>query len=310
MSGSNDPNNKKDKKDEDADKPENNYYVGNGQAVMAPPPRDDRPRNSNNNNPDAVSSLFSKARNPNEKPPEGSGDDDEDNVLPPAPGEAFSGIGRRLGFNADTPSPAVDDGRPVQVTIRVTFYRNGFTIDDGPLLDPKSGEGKEILEAFDKGIVPQSISGKYARRAKFDVHLIKKEKEDYVKQFAAFEGAGRSLASSNNNNNRTNSSSSMDGGSASVVPAVALTVSQDAPRGRVLFTLPDGTRRRVDTNPSIHTVADLFGEAAVATGVSTSRISLTIREGAGRTVTLDTSDSRTLKDAKVDGAAIFVTISS
>ena len=308
MSG-NDPNkNNNNKKDEEDDKKkENNYYVGNGQAVMAPPPRDDRPRNNNNNNNDGtgdtLSSLFAKARNPNEKPPEGEDNDGGDAELgaPPAPGEAFSGIGRRLGFNADTPSPAVDDGRPVQVTIRVTFYRNGFTIDDGPLLDPKSGEGKEILEAFDKGIVPQSISGKHPRRAKFDVHLIKKEKEDYVKQFAAFEGAGHSL---NSNNNQQQASAS------SAVPAVALTISPDAPRGRVLLQMPDGTRRRVDTNPTVHTVSELFGEAAVATGVSTSRISLTVREGPGRTVPLEMSDKRTLKDAKVDGAAVFVAISN
>jgi UBX domain-containing protein 1 len=296
-----DPNKKNDKKDEDEDKGANDYYVGNGQAVMAPPP------SNRNNRPgqDTVSSLFSKAHDPKQKPPASSSskDDDEDEAVPPQEGQAFSGVGRRLGHNADTPSPAVDDGRPVLVTIRVTFYRNGFTVDDGPLLNIQSGEGQEILEAFDKGIVPQSIAGKHPRRAKFDVQLVRKEKEDYVKQFQAFEGTGRSLASSSSGPTTTNDA-------VVVVPAVAITVSQDAPRGRVLLQLPDGTRRRVETNPSIHTVSELFGEAAVATGVSTNRISLSIREGTGRTIQLEPSDKRTLKDAKADGAAIFVAVSA
>ena len=301
---SNDPDKKKPTAPDD--KP-NEMYVGNGQAVVGAPrgagPGNARPGSSA----DPVASLFDKARDARKDPSAAKDGDSDDDMGRQTSSGAFAGAGRRLGFQPDVPSLPVDDGRPVLVSIRVTFYRNGFTVDDGPLLATDSGEGRMILEAFDRGIVPDVISAKHPRRAKFDVALVNKKEEDYVRQWAAFDGAGRSLGGAG-----TGAVAAAGGaagrGAASAIPAVPITVQANEPRGRLVLQLPDGTRHRVEVNPARHTVADLFGQAAVTAGVSTARIQLSIREGAGRTTPLAASTEQTLQAAKCDGAAVFVNI--
>lgn len=330
MSGNPNDKDKKKKEDDDNKKDTNEYFVGNGQAVIAPNPNASSNSNSNAN---PVASLFQKARDPNKKKggpqrqsskggsgaadgAEDSTDDTGSDADAGAMGAAqqsggqtqyFTGAGRRLGHNPDIPSLPVDDGRPVTVEIHVTFYRNGFTVDDGPLLSTTEGEGREILESFDRGVVPTSISGKHPRRAKFDVKLIKRDQEDYVKKFQAFDGRGQTLGGAAAASASSSSSASAAASNAAAIPAVGITVRGDAVRGRLLLQLPDGTRHRVEINPTLHTVSDLFGEAAVATGASTSQIQLSMRDRAGTTV-LVSGDTRTLAEAKCEGAAIIVKI--
>ena len=71
----------------------------------------------------------------------------------------FQGTGHRLG-DEETPSAAVPDPtapaeREMETAVRViTFWRNGFTIEDGPLLAYDNPQNTELLELINSGCVP------------------------------------------------------------------------------------------------------------------------------------------------------------
>ena len=66
------------------------------------------------------------------------------------------------------------------------MYRNGFTLDDGPLRDGMAEgcppENKEFLDALDKGLVPKELQKQVAGKkgVQLDIQLSDKRGEDYV----------------------------------------------------------------------------------------------------------------------------------
>ena len=40
---------------------------------------------------------------------------------------------------------------------KITLYRNGFTVDDGPLRDLESNENKQFLSSLSDGYVPREV---------------------------------------------------------------------------------------------------------------------------------------------------------
>jgi UBX domain-containing protein 1 len=277
-------------------KDENEYYAGNGTAIVGPahsrtrPPGEAAPRDAGAGASDTVTSLFDKARELGAR----NATNEDLGVTSPA----FAGAGRRLGF-APGPSPVVDDGREEIVSIRVTFYSNGVTVDDGPLMALESPEALEILEPLNRGIVPPSLAAKATRRTKFDVVLVDKKTQEYVKRFAAFEGAGRTLAADP-------AATAAATASASGITAAAITADAAQPTGRVMLQLPNGERRPITVNPARHTVADLFGDAAFALGVAPGRLELHVREVPAGMRRLDAGSAQTLQEAKCIGAVVMV----
>ncbi len=120
--------------------------------------------------------------------------------------QAFTGSGQRLGsVQSDQPQQTQQPQRQQQQqpqqeketkTVSITFYKEGFTIDDGELRRYEEPRNKEFLKAIDDGYVPREVSG---MAHEVMVNLINKKGESYVpppKTFKAFEGGGRSLGSS------------------------------------------------------------------------------------------------------------------
>ena len=68
----------------------------------------------------------------------------------------FRGAGNRLG-DEETPSAVISDqnapaGRDMETAVRViTFWRNGFTIEDGPLLAYDDPQNAQLLELINSG---------------------------------------------------------------------------------------------------------------------------------------------------------------
>ena len=107
---------------------------------------------------------------------------------------AFGGAGRRLGHDQG-PSVPVQPLTREEKSIKITFYRNGFTVDEGPLRNPNDPAEAAFLETLNRGFMPREISEKYPNT---DVNVVMGDRgdEDYVPQFKAFEGSGNRLASS------------------------------------------------------------------------------------------------------------------
>jgi UBX domain-containing protein 1 len=180
----------------------NNYFVGggdsSGQAVVAPraPARGRGPAAAASHgdrdgitNEDSIESVFAKARENGARQSTASGANNfgDDQV--------FAGTGRRLG-HLEGPSPVMQATRRLQKTIKITFFENGFQIDDGPLRSLTDEMGLRFIESINKGYIPRELVAEYGD-VDINVNLVDRREEEYIPPpppaYVAFGGSGRSL---------------------------------------------------------------------------------------------------------------------
>lgn len=107
----------------------------------------------------------------------------------------FGGGGGRSA--APPPPPQEVEEEEVQHR-RLTFWRNGFSIEDGPLMAYDAPGNKEILEAIELGRAPPSLFGVRYNQP-LQVGVEHRTNEDYVappKVLKPFGGGGNRLGSS------------------------------------------------------------------------------------------------------------------
>lgn len=128
---------------------------------------------------------------------------------------------------------------------KITMYRNGFIVDDGPFRDLNSPSSREFIACLERGDVPAEM-----RQASgggiVDVHLDDKRGEDYVPPpppaYIAFSGQGVSLRSET-------SSSSSAGFTATMLASVDVTVNDAAPTTVLQIRTHDGKKLRLKYDP-------------------------------------------------------------
>lgn len=219
---------------------------------------------------------------------------------PPQP--TFSGAGYRLGDEwrpsqrVEPPATGQVQKEPDVITVTLIFYRQGFTVDDGPLRDYTDPENAEFLKAINKGHVPLELLQKTGNRP-VEVNLMDRKGEDYKpppKVIKPFSGEGQRL-----------------GGPSSATPPQPTTVPTSSsnrssraevdlrqPTTSVQIRLHDGTRLVAKFN-HFHTVGDLraFVQAALSKKVGFQlQTTLPVR------VLVD--DSQTLEAAGLLGATV------
>ncbi|KAF9159627.1 hypothetical protein DFQ26_006330 [Actinomortierella ambigua] len=242
-----------------------NYFAGgekSGVMLQGPP---GKKKDTN----DIVSSLLKKAAEAGSRPHP----DDEDDEPPKA--TYFTGSGNRLGSD-EIPSvvvPATESGEPQRLERAVrtlTFWRNGFSIEDGPLIAFNDPAGREILSAVDRGEAPLKVMNVQPGQS-VDVRVARRESEDYVPPPKAppkpFEGTGNRLgglpsagSSGSGNSGITPGSFPSSGGSNPTnVPApLRVEVDPSLPTTSIQIRLADGSRMVAKFNHT-HTVNDIRG---------------------------------------------------
>lgn len=211
--------------------------------------------------------------------------------------QTFTGAGYRLGDNATTPTPsAIPDviGRR-NITRNLTFYANGFTIDDGPLRRFDDPQNEAFLNDVNRGVVPREMEEPGV--GDVSITLIDKKGEEYVppkKKIVPFSGGGQRLnAGPSTVPPATNATVDTDGAAASVE------VDESRPIATVQVRLSDGTRLMARLNED-NTVGDLRAYVAASRpGITSFTLSTTYP----RTVLED--DTLTIKEAKLKGAVVL-----
>jgi len=114
--------------------------------------------------------------------------------------------GEKSGMAVETPDHVdkiiqkaqQDSGAPcdkADATVKITIYKNGFTVNDGPLRSMEDPAEKKFLAALHQGHVPEELRSKYGD--KIDMELEIKRGEDYKEppppKYVAYSGAGVSL---------------------------------------------------------------------------------------------------------------------
>lgn len=280
----------------------NEYFVGggdnSGQAVVAPKVegRPNDPQGSDEGY--TAENIFNAARNSGANE---LSDFDESNKT-----VAFSGAGRRLGYT-EGPSPVMAPVVPNQRKVKITFYKDGFVIDDSNELRSLTDEaGKAFVGSIMKGYIPQELSTKYPNTT-IDVKLVDQSKSEFEPSnlFVAFAGAGHKLSATGA------SSATAIGGTTTAnpghtVPAPTTFEYNEAeePKGKVVIQTPDGRRCEHKVNPARHTVNDLrFLASQDVPGLLMHRIDLVVRDMPPRKLT---DFSQTLAEAKCVNAVIMI----
>ncbi|CAH0519894.1 unnamed protein product [Peronospora belbahrii] len=80
----------------------------------------------------------------------------------------------------------------------ITFYREGFTVNNGPYRARSDPTNRPFLEALEQGHVPQELEGEN-RTEPVEISLVDKREEDYVAPpapaYTAFSGQGQTMGS-------------------------------------------------------------------------------------------------------------------
>ncbi|KAG8488372.1 hypothetical protein CXB51_016355 [Gossypium anomalum] len=230
-----------------------------------------------------VDSIFNQARQA------GAVEGSDDYFRPSSSNtRSFSGTARLLSGETVAPPPPPP---PEVVTHNITFWRNGFTVDDGPLRqldDPANATFLEFLgtEAF--RILPafsvlvridcfmltpnhtsmQSVMGSQCPkelepadpRTKVDLHLFRRD-ENYSepkRRQSAFQGVGRTLGSSSPSPTPSESTAAAGNITTAPAPSMGLVVDTSLPTTSIQLRLSDGTRMISRFNHH-HTIRDIRG---------------------------------------------------
>eukprot|EP00900_Chrysochromulina_parva_P008263 jgi/Chrpa1/17438/Chrysochromulina_OHIO_Genome00000841-RA len=192
----------------------------------------------------------------------------------------FTGAGHTLSGEQVQGAPAPKP--PTEHSI--TFYKDGFTVDDGPLRKGDDPANAAFLAAVNQGQMPAELIGEDGA-AEGDVHIIDKSGEAYKPPpvtLKPFSGEGRSMRDE----------SAAAGSSAAATEPQELTLDMAAPTTTLQVRMADGSRKVVKANHT-HTVLQLKKHiATLAPGVA-----FTLKGGFPPKPLND--DALTLADAKL-----------
>ncbi|CDS08451.1 hypothetical protein LRAMOSA09813 [Lichtheimia ramosa] len=238
--------------DESDDDRHQNFFAGgekSGMVVQGP-----------NKQNDIVNQILKKAA-------EGGAAPEEADVGSSKP-KYFKGTGYKLGSEED-PSEVIATDQPDEsetelepVTRYLTFWRNGFSVDDGPLFRYDDPANQTMLNAINSGRAPLSLLN-VRHGQPVDVRVARKQDEDYVPPPKAppkpFEGAGHRLGSPlpSSESSRSSTPGTFPASSSSTAPEEQpVTVDESQPTTQLQIRLGDGSRLVAKFNQT-HTIGDI-----------------------------------------------------
>jgi UBX domain-containing protein 1 len=173
----------------------------------------------------------------------------------------FVGSGYRLGSD-EVPSSIIPGAEPDRsqepVTRLLTFWKDGFSVEDGELYRYDDPKNQEALKAIQSGRAPVSLMNVSSNQP-VEVRVAHRMEENYQpppKQLKPFSGAGNRLGGI------TSTSTTIPGGfpssssAAAPAPTPEVQLDQSQPISSIQVRLGDGTRLVARFNHS-HTVGDL-----------------------------------------------------
>lgn len=213
--------------------------------------------------PDNVNSmlegLFSRINQPR-----APSEDEPDSPEASEPTSVFKGIGARVGDPSEPSSsstipcsfPEQSAAPRGEVVIRnLSLWRNGLTLEDGPLITYESPEGKQLMQAVSSGLAPLNLLGVQPGQ-KVDVHVHRKLDEDYTPppvSLRPFTGTGNRLGSIVPS---TVSAMAATESAASESKPAEMEVDPSKPQTSLQIRLADGSRLVAKFNHD-HTVSDI-----------------------------------------------------
>ncbi|OCL14355.1 SEP-domain-containing protein [Glonium stellatum] len=250
--------------DEDDEDEQQDFFAGGEKSGLAV-------QNPNTANPrDQINSILNRARRNVPRP---GGDEEQ-------PQTRFRGTGMTLGGD-DAPSRAIPDPsssipRPAsRVNRELHLWRDGFSVDDGPLYRYDDPANARTLEMINTGHAPLEILN-VERGQEVDVEVHPHKDEDYKQQkkkYKPFSGTGQRLGSPTPGTTFTPPpapAAASSAASASSGAAPTVEVDSSIPTITLQIRLGDGTRLQSRFNTT-HTISDVYSFVNAASPTSTQR---------------------------------------
>ncbi|ESQ55968.1 hypothetical protein EUTSA_v10025275mg [Eutrema salsugineum] len=176
---------------------------------------------------------------------------------------SFTGASRLLSGEpvSSSPQQQQQQDQPQVVMHFITFWRNGFTVDDGPLRRFDDPNNATFMESIAKSECPRELEP-VDRKIRVHVDLIRRE-EDYTERSKPknpFQGLGRLLGASGFGSSSSAAEPRTVPAFMNVAPAPSrgLVVDPAAPTTSIQLRLADGTRL-VSRFNNHHTIRDIRG---------------------------------------------------
>ncbi|KAE9028996.1 hypothetical protein PF011_g1293 [Phytophthora fragariae] len=167
------------------------------------------------------------------------------------PGGGDDHVANIIGRAQQDARAAAVAGDATQPRHVITFYREGFTVNDGPYRTRSDPANRPFLEALERGHVPQELEGEN-RNEPVEISLVDKRSEDYVAPpppaYTAFSGEGQTMGST------AYAADAVIQGAA--VPASRPVADDKKPTTTLQIRLHNGQRLRETLNLD-HTIRDL-----------------------------------------------------
>ncbi|CAI6295505.1 unnamed protein product [Periconia digitata] len=232
-------------------------------------------QNPNQSNPqDFINNILRRAR---QNAPRPGGDEEQPTAT------RFQGTGMTLGGD-DEPSRAIPDpnaqvSQPApRVRRELHLWRDGFSVEDGPLFRYTDPANARTLEMINTGHAPLHILNvQHGQEVDVEVHHHKDE--DYVapkKKYTPFSGSGQRLGSPTPGGGASTAAPSASTAAASTTTSASASgpptvdIDSSAPTITLQIRLGDGTRLTSRFNTT-HTIGDVYGFVDRASPASTQR---------------------------------------
>ncbi|TMW62308.1 hypothetical protein Poli38472_009801 [Pythium oligandrum] len=148
---------------------------------------------------------------------------------------------------ASAAAAAGGSGQPRHV---ITFYRDGFTVNDGPYRARSDPANRPFLSAIERGLVPSELEGEN-RSEQVEIELVDRRHEEYnappAPAYTAFSGAGQAIGST---------SYAAEVVVSGDIPAQRPVIDDKKPTTTLQIRLHNGSRLRETLNLD-HTIRDL-----------------------------------------------------
>jgi len=197
---------------------------------------------------------------------------DPDHLQPSSSSKSFTGTARLLSGETLPSEPQ----HPEVVIHTITFWSNGFSVNDGPLRRFDDPENASFLESIKNSDCPKELEPA-DRRTSVHVELLRRD-ETYpepVKSHVAFHGVGRTLGSGTSTTTPAVSEPTVSATplNTAPLPLTGLVVDESSPSTSIQLRLADGTRMVSRFNHH-HTIREIrnFIDASRPGGVTTYQL--------------------------------------
>lgn len=179
----------------DDEKTNTNFFTGGEKSgLQVEDPNKDKKKGNDRS---IIDQIFQRAKEQIDQP-----DDRPSAAQPDEPTPKFSGTAFKLGSD-EQPSETIADPnahlpkRPSKVSREITFWKQGFTVGEGPLHRYDDPNNESVLNELNRGRVPVSLLDvEFGQDV--DVSVFRKTDEDWVppkRKVGGFHGHGQRLGS-------------------------------------------------------------------------------------------------------------------